>query len=154
MVSRHQISGIGDLSAIASKETIKYLELWQIRGLSRISVVSTLSGLQYLFLQALSNVTEIPNLSKLRNLCKIRLDTMKGLKDANATTTAHALEEFIHLSAQNIQPEQYRALLDIPSLQTILVRFGSQQKNQEFDKPVVQSGKTLYKSPFVPFVFH
>jgi len=40
------------LSAIADKESIKYLELWQIRGLGDIGVVSLLSGLQFLFVQS------------------------------------------------------------------------------------------------------
>jgi len=40
------------LSAIADKESIKYLELWQIRGLGDIGVVSSLSGLQFLFVQS------------------------------------------------------------------------------------------------------
>ena len=40
------------MSAIADKESIKYLELWQIRGLGDIGVVSSLSGLQFLFVQS------------------------------------------------------------------------------------------------------
>jgi len=40
------------LPAIADKESIKYLELWQIRGLGDIGVVSSLSGLQFLFVQS------------------------------------------------------------------------------------------------------
>ena len=56
-----------NLSAIAGKESIEYLEVWQIRGLSDISAVSSLSGLQYLFLQALRNVTSLPDLSRLNN---------------------------------------------------------------------------------------
>jgi len=40
------------LPAIADKESIKYLELWQIRGLGDIGVVSLLSGLQFLFVQS------------------------------------------------------------------------------------------------------
>ena len=48
-----KLGGIKDLSAIANKGSIKYLELWQIRGLSDIGVVSSLGGLQSLFLQSL-----------------------------------------------------------------------------------------------------
>jgi len=57
-----KLGGIRNLSAIAGKESIKYLELWQIRGLSDIRVISSLGGLQSLFLQSLRNVSAIPDL--------------------------------------------------------------------------------------------
>src|SRR5207244_7008721 len=88
-----KLGGIQDLSAIAGKESIKYLELWQIRGLSHISVVASLSGLQYFFLQALRNVTSIPDLSQLTNLRTLVLDNMKGLKIVSAFGKAPACEE-------------------------------------------------------------
>lgn len=146
-----KLGGIRDLSAIAGKESIKYLELWQIRGLSDISTISSLIGLQHLFMQSLRNVSKIPDLSELAKLRRIYLENMKGLIDVRAIFTAPALEEFLHVSAQNIQPEQYHGLLNMPSLRAILVGFGSQQKNQEFEKRIVQSGKVVYRS--TPFAF-
>ena len=85
-----ELGGIRNLSAIAGKESIKYLELWQIRGLSDIGVLSSLGGLQSLFLQSLINVTAIPDLSKLYNLRRLHLENLKGLKvdlsNAESTT--------------------------------------------------------------------
>jgi hypothetical protein len=43
-----KLGGIQNLSAISGKQSIKYLELWQIKGLSDISVVSSLTGLPFL----------------------------------------------------------------------------------------------------------
>ena len=82
-----KLGGIQSLSAISGKESIKYLELWQIRALSDIGVVSSLNGLQYLFLQALRNVSRIPDLSALTNLRRIHFEKMKGLKRCRSNST-------------------------------------------------------------------
>jgi hypothetical protein len=136
-----KLGGIKDLSAIAGSESIKYLELWQIRGLSDIRVVSSLAGLQSLFLQSLINVRAIPDLSKLHNLRRLHLENLKGLKDVSAIRHAPALEEFLHISAQNIQPEMYKDLMSMQSLKYVHVGYGSRKKNEEFKALVLWSGK-------------
>jgi len=146
-----KLGGIHDLSAIAGKLSIKYLELWQIRGLSDISVVSSLSGLQYLFLQALRNITSIPDLSRLPKLRKIVLDNMKGLKDVSAIGTAPALEEFLHIAAQGFAPKAYWELLNRPSLTQAHIGFCSKRKNEEFEALLRQSGRSPYQR--AEFVF-
>lgn len=128
-----KLGGIKNLSAIANKESIKYLELWQIRGLSDIGVVSSLGGLQSLFLQSLINVRAIPDLSKLCKLRRLHLEKLKGLKDVSAIRHAPALEEFLHISAQNIQPEMYKDLMLMPTLKYVHVGYGSRKKNEEFN---------------------
>jgi hypothetical protein len=135
---------IRNLSAIADKESIKYLELWQVRGLVDISVVSSLRGLQFLFLQSLRNVSRIPDLSKLSKLRRLYLENLKGLRDVSAICHAPALEEFIHVSAQNIRPEQYVDLMRMPSLRRLVVGFGSHRKNEDFKDLTLRSGKSVY----------
>ena len=136
-----KLGGIKNLSAIANKESVKYLELWQIRGLSDIGVVSSLGGLQSLFLQSLRNVRTIPDLSKLYNLRRLHLENLKGLKDVSAIRHAPALEEFLHISAQNIKPEMYEDLMSMPSLKYVSVGYGSRRKNEKFNALVLWSGK-------------
>lgn len=147
-----KLGGIQDLSAIASKESIKYLELWQIRDLSDIGVISSLSGLQYLFLQSLRHVRSIPDLSRLTKLRRIVLENMKGLRDVSAIGTAPALEEFLHISAQGFLPKQYWSLLNKPSLRQAHIGFCSQRKNEQFESLVRQSGRSQYQR--TEFVFH
>jgi hypothetical protein len=139
-----KLGGITNLSAIADKESIKYLELWQIRGLVDIRGVSSLRGLQFLFLQSLRNVSRIPDLSKLSKLRRLYLENLKGLQDVGAICYAPALEEFIHVSAQNIRPEQYVGLMRMPSLRRLVVGFGSRKKNDDFKNLMLRSGKTDY----------
>jgi hypothetical protein len=146
-----KLGGIQDLSAIAGKESIKYLELWQIRGLSDISIISSLSGLQYLFLQSLRNVTSIPDLSRLTKLRKIYLENMKGLKDVSGIGKAPALEDFLHIAAQGFLPKPYWDLLNKPSLRQAHIGFCSKRKNEEFEGLVRQSGRSQYQR--AAFVF-
>src|SRR5581483_4421786 len=146
-----KLGGIQNLSAIADNHSIKYLELWQIRGLSDISVISSLSGLQYVFLQALRNVTSIPDLSRLTKLRRLVLENMKGLKDVSAIGRAPALEEFIHIAAQGFTPRQYEDLLKTNTLRQIHIGFCSKRKNEQLEALVARSGKSKWQR--TEFVF-
>lgn len=139
-----KLGGIEDFFSIAGKESIKYLELWQIRRLADISFISSLVGLQFLFLQSLRNVTKIPDLSGLSKLRRIYVENMKGLRDVSAIAHAPSLEEFIHVSAQNIAPDKYAELLEMPTLKGVSVGFGSQKKNQKFKDLAASCGKEEY----------
>jgi hypothetical protein len=142
-----KLGGIRDFSSIADKQSIKYLELWQIKGLSNLSFISSLTGLQYLFLQSLRNVITIPDLSALTKLRRLHLENMKGLADVSAILQAPALEDFSHVSAQNILPEQYKGLLLMPTLERVHIGFGSQKKNDAFAELAIRHGKNLRESP-------
>ncbi len=146
-----KLGGIQDFSAIEGKESIKYLELWQIRGLSDISFISSLTGLQFLFLQSLRNVTKIRDLSGLSKLRRFYLENMKSLRDVTAIAQAPALEEFLHVSAQNIPPEKYRDLLQMATLKSVLVGFGSRKKNRDFADLGTRHGKKGFQR--TQFVF-
>jgi hypothetical protein len=86
-------------------------------------------------------VRAIPDLSKLYNLRRLHLENLKGLKDVSAIRHAPALEEFLHISAQNIQPEMYKDLMSMPNLKYVNVGYGSRKKNEEFNALVLFSGK-------------
>lgn len=146
-----KLGGIKELSAIEGLANLKYLELWQIRGLSDISVISSLAGLQYLFLQSLRNVTKIPDMTNLTRLRRVYLETMKGLIDVSGLLKAPALEEFIHVSAQNMSPEQYRDLMKSKSLKRASVGFGSDKKNRQLLLIMKNCGVKKYQHE--PFTF-
>jgi hypothetical protein len=150
-----KLGGIRDFSSIAHKASIKYLELWQIRGFSDLSFISSLTGLQYLYLQSLRSVIEIPDLSALTRLRRLHLESVKGLADVSAILQAPALEDFSHVSAQNISPEQYKDLLLMPTLEWLHVGFGSQKKNEAFGELAIRYGKNLDAGSGFPkkFVF-
>ena len=139
-----KLGGIRDLSALEGKNCLKYLELWQIRGLRDLSLISSLSGLQYVFLHALRNVIAIPDLSRLLKLRRLSLENMKALVDVSALWSSPSLTEFIHVSANNMQPEQYEGIGKISTLERVLVGFGSKKKNQQFEATMLRAGKERF----------
>lgn len=128
-----KLGGIKDLHSLEGLANLKYLELWQVKGLSDISVISSLVGLQYIFLQSLTNVVVFPDLRNLINLRRVYLETMKGLQELDGLFNGPALEEFIHVCAQNMSPEQYEPLLRMKSLQKALFGFASGKKNSQIE---------------------
>jgi hypothetical protein len=82
----------------------------------------------------------IPDLSKLRKLRRLYLENMKALFDASAVLRSPSLQEFIHISAQNIRPAQYEDLPRVKTLRNVHIGFGSGKKNQQFQALMRQSG--------------
>lgn len=146
-----KLGGITNLQALRGLNTIKYLELWQVKGLSDIGVVGTMLGLQSLFLQSLKNVVSIPDLSRLTRLRRVFLENMKGLKDFAPIASAPALEEFVHAMATGSSPEDYAALLGAGTLKKAAVRFGSKKKDDAFRALARRHGIGDYTH--TPFVF-
>jgi hypothetical protein len=127
-----KLGGIRDFRGILGKESIKYLELWQVRELLEIDVVSTLPGLQNLFLQSLPKITKFPQLVKSDRLRRIVVENLKGLTDFTPLQSAPALEEFALLDGKQQTPTQLLPVLNNPSLRRICAYFGSDRKNNEF----------------------
>ena len=136
-----KLGGTTNFAAIESMARLKYFELWQVRGLSDIGVISTLTGLQHLFLQSLKNVRALPDLRQLVNLRRITLETMKGLGDVSALRDAPALSEYLHIAANNLQPEDYVPLLENATVKKIRIGFGSKRKNERFKTMLLEYGK-------------
>jgi hypothetical protein len=146
-----KLGGTSDLSAIAGRQSIKYLELWKILGLKEIGVISTLTGLQFLFLQSLKNVRSLPDLSRLPKLKRVWLEDLKGLEDLSALEQAPALEELVHTSARNMHPNQYANLLLRPNLKRVSVGFSSERKRREFGQ--LRSAAGIEEYSHCPFAF-
>jgi hypothetical protein len=139
-----KLGGINDLSALEGMKSIKYLELWQVKGLRDVSVVSTLRGLQFLFLQSLPHVHCLPDLSHLNRLRKVYLENMKGITDFTPLANAPVLEEFIHVDARGRVPSDYSELLKCPTLRKATVGFGSTRKNEQFREMASKAGVGEY----------
>ncbi len=135
------LGGIKDFSALKECKTIKNLELFQIRGLSDLSFVSLMESLETLFLQCLKNVQTLPPMEKLTHLNRLVLETMKELRDISSLENVPNLKEFIHISAQNMQPEDYIPLLKNESVSSLCVGFGSDKRNTVFRKLAQEYGK-------------
>lgn len=147
-----KLGGSNDLSALAGMSSLKYLELWQVRGLQDLSPIAQLTGLQYLFLQSLPQVTELPDFSALAHLRRIYLENMKGLRGVAAVDRAPALEDLIVVSAPNLTPENFRPLLHKKTLKRLIAYFGSEAKNTALKLAAREAGLETDQNPSFVFV--
>jgi hypothetical protein len=127
-----KLGGIRNFSAIEGKQSIKYLEIWQVRELGDVDIVGRLPGLQNLFLQSLPHVRSLPSLREAGALRRVYLENMKGLQDFGALEWAPALEEFMLGDGKAQTPEQLTPVLRNPSVRAIAAGFGSDRKHDRF----------------------
>ncbi len=139
---------IEDLSALAAKETVRYLELWQVRGVVDVDIAAQLPGLQHLFLQSLSKVRRLPSFRRNTALRRIHLQNMKALKDVATLATAPALEELVIYEGMTMQPEMFAPVLASRSLDRALGGFGSRTKNERFRAIAQRHGVGEVTGPF------
>jgi hypothetical protein len=147
-----KLGGIRSFDGIEGKDTIKYLELWQIRELEDANVVALLPGLQNVFLQSLPRVKQLPRLEGSRALRRAVLQNMKGFGDFTALEAAAALEEFALVEGDSQQPEQLVPVLRNPALRGAKAHFGSYRKNQAFTRLREVYGKADW-DPWTPFEY-
>jgi hypothetical protein len=139
-----KLGGIKSFTGIEGKESIKYLELWQIRELSDIDVISYLPGLQNLFLQSLPRIRALPALEKAQRLRRVLIENMKGLSDFRALEWAPALQEFALVDGRTQDPAQLLPVLRNPALLRAAGRFGSDRKNDRFFDLLQRHGKETF----------
>src|SRR5262245_39320374 len=136
-----KLGGIRSFAGIEGKESIKYLELWQVRELHHVDIVAALSGLQNLFLQSLPHVQMLPTLSESRVLRRVVIQNLKGLLDLSALEGAPALEEFALVQGDRQTPEQLLPVLRNPTVRRVSAHFGSDRKSREFLRLRAEHGK-------------
>jgi hypothetical protein len=147
-----KLGGIQSFRGIEGKKTIKYFELWQVRGVRNTDVIGLLPGLQNLFLQSLPHVGSFPQLRDSAVLRRIVVENLKGLHDFSALKSAPALEEFALLSGRRQNPQQLLPALSNPRIQRISAYFGTARKNNEFLNLREQYGK-VELVPWEPFEY-
>jgi hypothetical protein len=136
-----KLGGIRNFKGIEGKDSIAYLELWQVRDLRNIDVVGTLRGLQYLFLQSLPHIEALPRLTELSALRRIIVQNLTGLRDFTAVASAPSLEEFALIQGNKQTPEQLLPVLRNPRVRSVSALFGSYRRNNEFARLRDQHGK-------------
>lgn len=148
-----KLGGIRSFRGIEGKESIKHLEVWQVRELHGVDVVSALPGLRYLFLQSLPHIAAFPSLGESKALRRVVVVNLKGLRDFGALEEAPALEEFALLEGNGQTPEQLLPVLRNPAVRRVAGFFGSDRKNRAFSRLREEHGKDAW-NPSEPFAFH
>jgi hypothetical protein len=137
-----KLGGIRNFAAVEGKQSIKYLEIWQVRDLDNIHIVSRLPGLQNLFLQSLPNVQAFPQMNNAKALRRIYVENMKGLRDFSALEWAPALEMFVLGDGKTQAPEELIPVLRNPTVHATTASFGSLKKNDRFVDLRAEYGKS------------
>jgi hypothetical protein len=145
-----KLGGMRSFAGIEGKQSIKYLELWQVRELHHIDVVAALPGLQNLFLQSLPHVQMLPALSESKALRRAVIQNLKGLRDFSCLEGAPALEEFALVQGERQTPEQLLPVLRNPTVRRVSAHFGSDRRNREFSRLRTEHGKEA-AGPLEPF---
>lgn len=149
-----KLGGIKSLDGATGKSSIKYLELWQIRGFGDVAAegLCDLPGLQHLYLQSLPNVTFFPDMAVSENLRRITLINMKGLRDLETLEHLPGLREFRLIEGHRQQPEDLCPILRNEVVERAGAWFGSNKRNQRFLELLAEHGKQPWATPD-PFVF-
>ena len=101
-----------------------------IRGLTDVTAVGRIPSLRALFLQALRQVEALPDFSGATSLRRVRLETMKGLRDLRPLATAPALEAVELIDMRHLQPEDLAPLVGLPICKAVTPGLGSRRKNE------------------------
>lgn len=140
-----KLGGIKSFEALKTLPSIKYLELWQVRGLSDLSFISALPTLQNLFIQSLKQVTIFPDLSSNKSLRRISLEDMKGLSDISSLKNAPNLQEFIIWNG-NQNAENFIPVFENTNVKSVGGFLGSDKRNNRFAELARQYHKKTFKN--------
>ena len=144
-----KLGGTKNLTLLPHLKSLKYLELWMIKGLEDVSTIASLESLQSLFLQALRRVVSMPPLDASSNLRRVVIETMKGLTDLRPFAMAPSLREFAAWDMGHLQPEAFRPFVGHPTLEYLSAGLGSRKKNDA----VVAMFPGLEHGQMAPFQF-
>lgn len=139
-----KLGGIKSFEAIKNLPSIKYLELWLVRGLSDLSFISALPSLQNLFIQSLKQVTALPDLSKSKFLRRISLETMSGLTDVFSLKDVPNLKEFIIWGGSQ-NADFYLPVFENPTVESVNGFLGSAKRNNRFAELARQYNKKTFE---------
>jgi len=124
-----KLGGTKNLALLPQLKSLKYLELWMVKGLYDVAPIASTISLQSLFLQALRRVEVVPALDGLVHLRRLWIETMKGLRDLRPLSAAPFLEQFSAVDMGHLQPEDFRCFVGHPTLRYLNAGLGSLKKN-------------------------
>jgi len=137
-----KLGGIRSFRGIEGKESIKYLEIWQVRELNHVDIIADLPKLQNLFLQSLPLIKSLPQLAKAMFLRRMVLENLKGMQDFSAVEKAPTLEEFALIVGNKQTPDQLLPVLRNANVRRVSAHFGSDRKNEAFTRLAEKYGKS------------
>lgn len=128
-----ELGGTTNLKALPEIGRLQCLWLFRIRGLDDVRHLSDLVRLRLLFLQDLTRVSKLPAFKGLLELRRVKLDTLKSLRDLRPVAMAPALEELVAIGMPQLDVSSFRPFAGHPTLTRALIGLGSRKKNKPVD---------------------
>jgi hypothetical protein len=112
--------------------SVRYLELWQIRGFTNadLDVLANPGALEVLFLDRLTGITELTAIPTLRRL---HLNGMTGLQSIGDMRGFTSMQELIVESSKQLTPDAFQAIAGHPVLKRARIGLGSDRANREVE---------------------
>lgn len=124
-----KLGGTRELAMLGELDSLRYLELWMIRGLTDLTAIASLSELRYLFLQSLKNVKSLPSFARLTKLERVDIEDLKGLNDLSSVADAPNLQELLLVNMRHVRLEDLSCFVGHPRLRFATVGLGSHRRN-------------------------
>ncbi|MEQ1763227.1 MAG: hypothetical protein ABL984_08795 [Pyrinomonadaceae bacterium] len=126
-----KLGGTKELGMLGELLSLRYLELWMIRGLTDLTAISSLSELRYVFLQTLKNVAALPSFANLSRLERVYIEDLKELKDLSPVAEAPNLQELALASMRHLSLDDLSCFVNHPSLKAAGIGLCSVRRNAQ-----------------------
>ena len=138
-------SQIKNLEALTKIEKLKHLDIFQLRKLDNIEFISEVNNLQYLVLSNLPNIKNLPDLKNNNQLRRIYFENLKRLTDLSKLENVESLNEFQFVNCCHLNPIDFLPILRNKNIKSVIAGFGSNKKNNEFEKMKTEFGIKKHK---------
>lgn len=126
-----KLGGTKDLTLLPDLASLRYLELWMVRGLSNLDMIGNLNDLRYLCLQDLKHIARLPSFSKSSALRRCHIESLKGLSDLTPISEAPNLEELVIVRMNHLRLENFTPFKGHRALRAATIGLGSMKRNAE-----------------------
>ncbi len=145
-------SQIKNLEALTKIDKLKHLDIFQLRKLDNIEFISKVNNLQYLVLSNLPNIENLPDLKNNKQLRRINFENLKRLTDLRKLENVESLNEFQFVNCSHLNPNDLVPILRNKNIKSVIAGFGSNKKNNEFEKIKTDFG--IKKHKWGKFIFN
>jgi len=146
-----KLGGTNKLNLLDQIPSLRYLELWRVRGLEDLSALTMLPELRYLFLQDLTNVRSLPSFRALTNLQRCHVENLKSLSDLRPIAAAPNLKELLILNMRHIAVDGLRCFQGHAALTAATIGLCNLRRNAEATE-MLGIGPASNANPFDRYV--
>ena len=123
--------GVSDLRGLAGLSQLESIELWKVRNLDTLDWLQDFGHLKEAEIGALAKVTSLPSFQGLRDIERIKLEQMNGLREIRQLAEAPRLAKLKLVQMNDIPMEEYQSFVDHNTLQELSSGYRSKRKRKQ-----------------------